>query len=164
MASSLDIFLWLLIIILFILSLLGVLIPLLPDTIPLWIAVFVSRFLEAAPELPGYFWGGLLGVSLLILVSDYFTGALFMKKYGGSNLIVVAAVVGLFLGPFVMGPPGILLGPFFLVFIIGCLQNSRQPGRNAKRALLSILAVFSSWTLKIILQLTLIVWFFYLVI
>ena len=51
--------------------------------------------------------------------------------------------MGLILGSLLLGPAGILFGPFLVVLMIGVIQNRKQIELNFKRTA-AILTVFSS--------------------
>ncbi|MFW6282328.1 MAG: DUF456 domain-containing protein [bacterium] len=154
-----NIILWIFIILLFLFSIIGVIIPFIPDTIPLWGGILLGFLLEPAPVLPTSFWIGMILLSLFILVSDYITSVFVVKKYGGSRLAILGSVAGLLIGPFIFGPPGIILGPLIVVFVIGLLEDKGSWQLSSKRALAVVAGIFSSYFIKICLQLVMIFWF-----
>ena len=159
-----NILLWISIFVLFIISLAGVVIPMVPDTIPLWLAFFIGAFLlTPSPTLPRSFWLGMTVISSFILISDYALGALFVNQFGRSRLVQIAAVVGLLLGPFLLGPAGLIVVPFLLVFIVGLLEKRGAWLLNLKRASAVLLSFFSSSLLKISFQVIMFSWFLWLV-
>ncbi|MFP4660920.1 MAG: DUF456 domain-containing protein [Halanaerobiales bacterium] len=153
---------WFIIIILFIGSLIGVILPFIPDTILLWIAYLIYEISVPGKALPFSFWSGMLLLSALILSSDFLANVYFVKKHGGSRLAMLGAAVGLILGTIFMGPIGILVGPFLLVFIIAYLEK-KDSNKAVKIGAATILAFFSSSIVKIFLQVIMIIWFLILV-
>ncbi|MFW6006497.1 MAG: DUF456 domain-containing protein [Halanaerobiales bacterium] len=153
---------WIIIFILFILSLMGVVVPVLPDTIFLWIAFGLSYFIEGVFPLPVSFWLGMGFITLLILGSDLISNIYITRKYGASRFAVLGSIVGLILGIIFLGPFGIILGPFFTVLLISYLE-SRDQEKAMKRAWGTVIAFFSSTVAKIILQLIMILWFILIV-
>lgn len=102
-------------------------------------------------------------LTALILVSDFLTNAYFVKKYGGSKLAMIGAVAGLIIGIIFLGPIGILVGPFIFVFVITLLEKKKGQ-RAFKIGIATILAIFSSTVVKIVLQVIMIVWFLIVVV
>ena len=159
-----NILIWIIILLLFIISLVGTVVPLIPYALPLWLAFFISRFFEPGIIFPMSFWMAMVLITVAIYGSDIISGSVLVKKYGGTKLDVLAIIIGLFIGPIILGPPGIILGPFLAVFLLGFWQNSHDLRGNLQRAGLALIAVFSGWVIKIALQLLMIFWFLYLII
>ena len=158
-----EILIWIIILLLCILSLIGVVVPVLPDTVFLWAAFLLSFFIEGVFPLPVSFWIGMGFITLLILGSDFISNAVLAKKYGASSWAVVGAVAGLILGIIIFGPLGIIVGPFLMVFIITFIE-SKDENQALKSAWGTVVAFFSSVVAKIILQLIMIIWYFLIVI
>lgn len=153
---------WVLISLLFAFSLIGVVIPFLPDTILLWVGFLIYQFIVSTTNLPFTFWSGMIILTILIISSDFMANAYFVKKHGGSKLAMAGAVAGLILGTIFLGPLGIIIGPFILVFIIAILEK-KNSNDAFKIGIATLLAFFSSSIAKILLQLLMILWFFIVV-
>lgn len=151
-------YLWIIMCILFLVSLIGVLIPFVPDTSPLWVAFFLFHFFGPG-SLPVIFWVSMVVITALILVADYFPSAYFVNKYGGSKLAVIGAGVGLIVGPIILGPAGVLVGPFAVVVVISLLEK-KKAFMALKIGTVTMVAIFSSAAVKFVLQLVMIIWFF----
>ncbi|MFW6287645.1 MAG: DUF456 domain-containing protein [bacterium] len=149
---------WFVISILFIASLIGVVLPFVPDTILLWVGYLIYELSVPGRILPFSFWSGMLILSALILSSDFLANAYFVKKHGGSRVAMFGAAVGLILGTIFWGPIGILLGPFLIVFIIAYIEK-KDSNKAVKVGAATILAFFSSSIVKIFLQVIMIIWF-----
>ncbi|MFW6035408.1 MAG: DUF456 domain-containing protein [Halothermotrichaceae bacterium] len=158
-----SIFLWIIISLLFIFSLIGVVIPVIPDTILLWVGFLIYEFFMSGTALPVLFWAGMLVLTILILASDFFANAYFVKKYGGSKLAVIAALIGLLTGTIFLGPAGIFIGPFVLVFITALLEK-KEGSQALKIGIATSIGIFSSTVAKIVLQTAMIIWFIIVVI
>ncbi|MFW6029566.1 MAG: DUF456 domain-containing protein [Halanaerobiales bacterium] len=150
---------WIIIIFLFILSLIGVILPVIPDTILLWIGLLLYQIAISEVSFSLNFWLTMVFITLLILASDFYTNVYFVRKYGGSKWSVLAATLGVIFGIFVLGPFGLILGPLILVFLVTYLE-SNDHDKAFKTATGTIFAFFSSAAIKIFLQLIMIVWFF----
>ncbi len=142
----------------FVSSLIGVVVPFIPDTILLWAGFLVYHFFGMGTGLPVSFWVAMVILTVLILSSDFVVNAYFVKKYGGSKFAMVGAVVGLILGTILLGPLGILIGPFIFGFIVSFLEK-RESNHAFRIGAATTFAVFSSAVVKIILQIAMIIWF-----
>ena len=158
-----PLYLWIISGFLFLLGLLGTLIPIVPPIIPLWAAFIIFEFFGGPGVLPLFFWLGILFLSLLILAADYFANAYFVKRHGGSRLAMLGAAVGLIIGMIFLGPIGVLIGPFVLTIIISLFEH-KNGSEALKIGLGTVSAFFSSFFVKIFLQLVMIIWFIFLVI
>ncbi|GAB7388654.1 DUF456 domain-containing protein [Bacillaceae bacterium] len=155
-----EIVLWSLVILLFLVSLAGVVVPFIPDTLPLWAGFLLYQFTLAQEGLPASFWWAMGIVTVMIIGADLLTNLVFVKKYGGSRWSLAAAAAGLFFAPFFLGPLGILVGPFLCVCAVEWLQH-RNGGRALKVAWGTLVALCSSTVAKLALQALMIAWFFW---
>jgi hypothetical protein len=95
----------------------------------LWAGFLVYHFFGIGTGLPVSFWIAMVILTVLILSADFLMNAYFVKKYGGSKLAMTGAVAGLILGTILLGPVGILVGPFVLAFVIAYLKRNQSRGR-----------------------------------
>lgn len=153
---------WTLVIVLFLTSLIGVVVPFIPDTLLLWAGVLLHRFALAAEGYPLLFWIGMAAATLLIIGADLLANLVFVKKYGGDKWTMLAAAAGLILAPFILGPLGVIIGPFAAVLLLEILR-SQKTGDALKAAMGTVVAWLSSAFVKIVLQLVMIVWFFIMI-
>ncbi|GAA4701578.1 DUF456 domain-containing protein [Brevibacillus fulvus] len=157
-----EFILWCIVIALFFLSLAGVFLPFLPDTILLWAGFLLYHFALADPGagLPAAFWWGMAIFSILLFAADFLTNLYFVKKYGGSRLSSWGAVAGVILGIFLFPPFGMILLPFLIVIGIE-MWVQKQPFEKAlKVGVGSLIAFLGSAVVKVAIQLLMIVWFF----
>ncbi|MBP1933673.1 DUF456 domain-containing protein [Ammoniphilus resinae] len=159
-----DILFWSIIILLFIASMVGIFVPVIPDALFVWGGFLIYQFLLAdqGHGLPASFWWGMAILTILLLVSDFLTNMVFVKKYGGSKWGMAASVAGLLIGPFVMGPIGLLLGPFIFVLLVEWARN-QDFSLAFKVGIGSMVAFFGSALVKLGVQAIMIVWFFLVV-
>jgi len=156
---------WILIIILFIVSLVGVFIPMIPDIIPVWVAVIIYQYGPFPFNLPTIFWIVLVIVTIITVLSDFLANAIAVKKSGGSNVSVIAALIGLAIGLVIFGPLGIIIGPFAAIFLAE-YYRSQQKNYNEplKIAFSTVFAFVGSGVVKFFLLTIVIIWFLILAI
>lgn len=157
-----EILLWILIVALFGLSIAGIFLPVLPDTILLWGGFLLYHFFLAAPDagLPSSFWWGMAVLSVLLYGADLLTNVYFVKKYGGSKWASLAAVVGLVMGIFLFPPFGMLILPFLFVVLVEAVFQQQPLEKAVKVGFGSLVAFLGSAAMKVVLQLVMIIWFF----
>ncbi len=145
--------------ILFLLGLLGTVIPLLPGAPIIWFGMLIYGFITNFMFLS---WKFLLFqgiIVLIILLIDYISGAWGAERYGGSRASIYGSILGGFLGIFLFGPLGIVLGPF-----IGAILMELLKGQSFEKSLQigwgTIIGFFGGTLLKFVLEIIMIVWFF----
>ncbi|AWX56687.1 DUF456 domain-containing protein [Brevibacillus brevis] len=157
-----EIFLWVVVVLLFLLSIAGIFLPVLPDTILLWAGFLLYHFFIADPGagLPASFWWGMVVLSILLYGADLLTNMYFVKRYGGSKWSSIAAAVGIILGIFVFPPFGMLILPFVFVVLVELMVQKQSMERAVKAGVGSLIGFLGSAVVKVILQVTMIIWFF----
>ena len=157
-----EFILWIIIAALFVLSIAGIFLPVIPDTILLWAGFLLYHFFVAEPGtgLPASFWWGMAGLSVLLYGSDLLTNMYFVKRYGGSKGSSLAAAAGIVLGIFVLPPFGMIILPFLFVVLVELLVKNQPIERAVRAGLGSLVGFLSSVVVKVVLQLVMIIWFF----
>ncbi|KFZ39884.1 MULTISPECIES: DUF456 domain-containing protein [Thermoactinomyces] len=157
-----DMLWWAIIILLFILAYVGLVAPALPDA-PLMIAGFaVYHFLIDSEPLGFGFWITTLILAILLILVDYFSSSVAVKKYGGNAASVTAAIVGVVLFPFIMGPVGVIVGPFLCVFVLELLLK-KSFSKALYIAYGTLVGFLGGILMKLIVMTGLIIWFLVLV-
>ena len=112
-----------------IVGLLGAIIPILPGTILSYVGLICTYFTSTSTLSQGqlWLWGTISAIAILL---DYILPGYFSKMFGGSRAGVVGATVGVIAGMFLLGPLGIILGPFAGA-VIGEMLNQNQPIEKA---------------------------------
>lgn len=157
-----EIILWVIIVALFALSIAGIFLPVIPDTILLWAGFLLYHFFVADPGagLPASFWWGMGGLSILLYGADLLTNMYFVKRYGGSKWSSFAAAAGIVLGIFVIPPIGMIVLPFLFVVLVELLVQKQSMERAVRAGFGSLVGFLGSAVVKVVLQLVMIIWFF----
>ncbi|KAA0549400.1 DUF456 family protein [Bacillus sp. BGMRC 2118] len=156
-----EILYWLIIIVLFALAFIGLIYPIIPGLLFLVLGYIAYGLFFTFDSLSIFFWviQGLFIV--LLLVADYLGNILGVKKFGGSKVAEWGSTIGLLIGPFVIPFAGIILGPF-LGAILAELIFKRKPIKEAfKVGVGSVLGFLSSTVVKFIIQIVMIIHFFF---
>lgn len=147
-------------VILFILGLVGTILPLLPGSPLILAGMVVYGAIAGFDKLSTEFFV-VQGIALaLTFAIDYAGTAIGAKKYGGSSAAALGAALGLLVGPFVLSLPGIVLGPF-----AGALAAEVLRGRDfqsaARAAFGTLIGLIGSTILKLVIEIGMIAWFFW---
>lgn len=154
---------WTIIIILFLTGIIGAIIPIIPDMLPIWLGVIVFKVSPLPGEFSTAFWLVLIVITIFNIMADFFSNAYFVRKAGGSRKTTLAAVVGLIIGMIFLPPIGIILGPFTAVLAVE-LYYRNDLEQAFKIALATFTAILGSGIVKVILQFVIIFWFFFKII
>lgn len=153
-----DILLWVLVIGLFSLSFIGLIIPIIPSSIALWIGFIIYHFFINDLELTLSFWILMIIFTIVLTVADIFSNKYFVNRFGGSKKGEYTAMLALIIGAFVWPPFGIVIVPFIAVFIVELIQEKTL--KEAFYASLGSLIGFVSGTaIKVIIQILMVLTF-----
>lgn len=145
-----------LVVLLFVIGMIGTVYPVLPGVFAIYAAFFVHGFLISFEKFGFWFWFIQTIILVGLLIADYAVGAIGVKKFGGSKASIIGSTIGIIIGPFVIPAFGLILGPF-----IGAVVGELIMGTKFKKSLLigwgSLVGLFSSIVVKIILQLIMII-------
>lgn len=150
---------WILVIALFIIGMAGAVYPVLPGVLAVYFAFFVYGWFFSFEPFGWLFWTIQTLIVVALLIADYAVGAWGVKKFGGSKLSVWLSTVGIIVGPFLIPAFGLILGPL-LGAMIGELIRGESPKQAFKVGVGSVVGLFSSIVVKIVLQLAMIIIFF----
>ncbi|MCF3944605.1 DUF456 domain-containing protein [Oceanobacillus alkalisoli] len=160
---GLEIILWIVIVLLFIGSFVGIVFPIIPSVLFIWLGFIVFQFGIDSRELNTLFWLAMILLTILLISSDIIANSYFVKRFGGSKAGEWAAAVAVIIGSFITPPFGIIYVPFLVVFIVEMLMKRTM--KEAFRASIGSLLGFLGGTFaKITLQFVMIAWFFILII
>ena len=99
-------------IILFIIGMIGTLLPILPGAALVYIGMLVYGLMTKFETLSLYFFILQALVLIVTFLVDYISTAASTKRFGGSKQAAFGAVIGTIFGLVILGPLGIILGPF----------------------------------------------------
>jgi uncharacterized protein YqgC (DUF456 family) len=149
---------WVLVILLFAVGMAGTVYPVLPGALAVYGAYFVYGFFFGWDSFGLWFWTIQTLIVAVIFAADYAVSALGVKRFGGSRASIVGSTIGIVIGPFVIPAFGLIIGPF-----VGAVLGEMLTGTKWKPALKvgvgSLVGLFSSIVVKVVLQLTMIVVF-----
>lgn len=163
MINILDIILWMIIIGSFILSFVGLVYPIIPSVLMIWIGIVLYHFGLQPEALSWIAWLTFGLLTVLIFLADYLVNLHFVKKAGGSAWGKSAATIGLIVGSFVIPPFGVIVVPFALV-LLAEMMHQRTFESSLKVASATLIGFLSSTFAKAIIQLIMIFVFFFAVI
>lgn len=150
---------WLLIIIMFVIAFIGLIKPIIPSVLFLWIGYFIYHFAIDSSKLSWVFWTVMILFTVFMILSDIIMNSYFVKKFGGSKLGETMAAVGGIIGCFVFPPFGIIIVPFILVFVSEIIQKSDiSAALNASIG--SLLGFLTSTIAKALIMIVMVIWFF----
>ncbi|WP_251943340.1 DUF456 domain-containing protein [Staphylococcus sp. Marseille-Q5304] len=151
--------LWILIIVAFILAFVGLIKPIIPSVLVLWIGFLIYQFGFQTGNLSWVFYVSMVLFTLFIIVADFLMNKYFVNKFGGSKMSEYAALIGVIIGCFLLPPFGIIIFPFIAVFIVEFMQQ-QDVSRALKASYGSIVAFLASSIAQAIIMFIMVVWFF----
>lgn len=153
-----DILGWLLIVVLFIVGMAGAIYPILPGALAIYAAYFVYGWFFSFEPFGFWFWTIQTVIVVILFVADYAVNAWGVKKFGGSKASIIGSTIGILIGPFVIPAFGLIIGPFAGA-VLGELIHGSSIDRSLKVGWGSLVGLFSSTIVKILLQGTMIILF-----
>lgn len=150
---------WIITIVLFVVGMAGAILPILPGAVAILLGFVVYGLFLGFEPFGFWFWFIQVTIVAVITIADYAVGAWGVKKYGGSRASVIGSMIGIIAGPFVIPVAGLILGPFLGAFL-GELIAGSDAEKSLKVGWGSIVGLFSSTVVKLVLQLIMIVLFF----
>lgn len=154
----LDILAWIIVVVLFIIGMAGAVFPILPGALAIYAAFFVYGFMISFEPFGWLFWTIQTLIVAVLFLADYAVNAWGVKRYGGSRASVVGSTIGVLVGPFVIPAFGLVIGPFAGA-VIGELLTGSDLDRSVKVGWGSLVGLFTSVVVKIVLQAVMILLF-----
>ncbi len=147
-----DIFLLILGFLFILLGIIGSFLPVLPGPITGWVGLLILHLTAIIP-MNWTFLGITLAIAIFIWGIDYVIPAWGTKKFGGTKYGIWGSVIGLILGLILLGPFGVIIGPFVGAFIGEIIYDSKDGKRALKAAFGSFVGFMLSTGLKFITSL-----------
>jgi uncharacterized protein len=146
-------------IILFIVGLLGTVLPMLPGPILVYGGMVIYGIMTDFESLPMSFFIVQTIILLIIFATDYISSAIGANLSGGSKQASIGAVVGTVIAIFFLGPLGLVIGPLLGATVVEILR-----GVNFKRAVRigfgTLLGTLGGTLFKLLSELAMIGYFF----
>lgn len=136
----------------------GSVVPGLPGTILVWLSLLLLHF-SGYGTFPIPFLVITALITIATIVMDYIVPAMGAKRFGGSKKGEWGATIGIFAGVFIMGPFGVIIGPFLGAFVGEIIHDSRDTTRALKAAWGSFVGFLLSTGIKLVVSLVF-AWFF----
>ncbi|WP_026908622.1 DUF456 domain-containing protein [Paucisalibacillus globulus] len=155
-----DIIIWIIIVALFVVSFIGVIYPIIPSVLLIWIGFLLYQFGINGDELGFFFWTIMVVFTVILFVADILANSFFVKKFGGSKWGERGAAIAVIVGSFIIPPFGIIIIPFITVLIIEMLQK-RTIQEALKASIGSLLGFLSGTFAKVIIQIVMIILFIF---
>ena len=143
----------------FTVGVLGTVLPALPGATLIWLGMLVYGFFVKFQNLPWTFYAGQGLAVLLIFLVDYLAGIWGVRRYGGSREAVWGSVLGGLLGVLLLGPFGLIFGPF-IGAVAGELYRRSPLDKAFKVGFGTIIGFFGGTILKLVVEAVMITWFF----
>ncbi|MBD2868092.1 DUF456 domain-containing protein [Paenibacillus arenilitoris] len=153
-----DILGWALIVLLFAIGMAGAVYPILPGALAIYAAFFVYGFFFSFGEFGIWFWLIQTIIVIVLFIADYAVSAWGVKRFGGSKASIVGSTIGIIIGPFVIPAFGLIIGPFAGA-VIGEMIAGSNMEKSLKVGVGSVVGLFTSVVVKVILQLIMIALF-----
>lgn len=145
--------------VLFTVGVIGTVLPALPGAPLIWLGMLIYGFFVKFNNLPWtFFLGQGLAVALVFLI-DYLAGIWGVKRYGGSRAAVWGSVLGGLLGVLLLGPFGLIFGPF-IGAVAGELYQKSPLDRAFQVGTGTLIGFLGGTVLKLAVEILMIVWFF----
>jgi len=154
----LDIIAWILIVVLFLVGMAGTVYPILPGVLAIYAAFFVYGFMISFEPFGWVFWTIQTLILAVLFIADYAVSAWGVKRFGGSRASVIGSTIGIIVGPFVIPAFGLIIGPFAGA-VIGELLAGANIGKSMKVGWGSLVGLFTSVVVKVVLQAVMIILF-----
>ncbi len=142
----------------FIASLIGTVLPIIPEAPLIVVGMVIYGFIAGFDDLGIYFFIGQTILALSIIGVDYLTTAIGSRYFGGSKAAMWGSALGLLVG-LLFFPIGLLIGPFLGAALADYIfrGNTDQAIRSGVGASLGF---WSALPIKLILKGIMVVWFF----
>lgn len=156
--ESVTVLLWIVVVVLLVLGFAGLVVPVLPDALLLLVAFLVYHFFINGDVLSASFWWTAAILTVVVIAVDYVASGLGAQKYGASKWSVASAALGVVIFPLILGPIGLIVGPFLAVVVTELLLRKTLVD-SLKIGLGTIAGFLGGIFVKGLIMCALVVWF-----
>ncbi len=143
---------WIIIILLFIISFIGLVYPIIPSAVFLFGGIILYGLLFSFTPFNWLFWTIQVLLLLLLFIADYVANLIGVKKFGGSKAGIWGSTIGIIVGPFIIPVVGILIGPFLGAIIAELAVNKKEWKQAVRIGVGSVIGFISSVVTKGLIQ------------
>lgn len=143
----------------FTVGIIGTVLPMLPGAPLIWLGMLIYGVFVKFNNLTLLFFVGQgLAVALVFLI-DYLAGVVGAKHYGGSKAAIWGSVLGGLLGTLLLGPFGLIIGPF-IGAIMGEFYRNSDLNKAFQVGIGTLIGFLGGTVLKLTVEVIMIIWFF----
>lgn len=154
-----EIVYWSLISIMFIISFIGLVYPIIPSMLFILAGFILYGVFFSFNEFNWLFWSIQILFVILLFSADYLANLLGVKKYGGSKAGIWGSTIGLLVGPFIIPVLGIIIGPFLGAVLAELIIHRKNLKESLKIGVGSVIGFISSVITKAVIQAIMIIYF-----
>lgn len=158
-----EILYWAIIIVLFIISFIGLVYPIIPSVLFVIGGILAYGLFFTFEPFNWLFWIIQALFVIMLFGADYVSNLIGVKKFGGSKAGVWGSTIGLLIGPFVIPVVGIILGPFIGAVLAELLVHRVGIVEAFKIGFGSVIGFITSVVAKFIIQAFMVVYFLIIV-
>lgn len=137
----------------------GTFLPVLPGAPLIWLGMLLYGLITGFEKLTAAFFVGQAMAVALVFFIDYAANVWGVKKYGGSSAATWGSLAGLVLGIVLLGPLGIVFGPF-VGAVAGDLVAQKPLFSAVRSGVGTIIGMIGGLAFKLVVEAGMIIWFF----
>ena len=153
-----DLFLLILGLLFCLIGIIGSFLPIIPGPVTSWLGILLIN-LTSAVEFNLNFVLITFTVALSVGILDYIIPILGVKKLGGSRSGQIGTTVGLIVALVILGPIGIIIGPF-MGALLGEMSTNKSFQNSLKPAFGSFIGVIAGSVIKFLISLSFLFFYF----
>ncbi|MGO0123292.1 DUF456 domain-containing protein [Desulfothermobacter acidiphilus] len=150
---------WIVAVLFFLAGLVGILFPVLPGVPLVFLGILAFGLLTGWHNFTWYFCLAQAVFVAAAFLIDYLATAWGVRRQGGSRLAAWGSVLGLLAGVLLLGPLGIVVGPFLGAFLAELLPSRGDVYRALRVGWGSLVGLLGGTLIKLLLAATMIGWF-----
>lgn len=154
---------WILIIASFIVAFVGLIYPIIPAVLFIFLGFIIYGLFYKFSDLPWWFWVIEILLTVLLFSADTLSNIVGVKGFGGTDAGIWGSTIGLLVGPFVIPFAGIILGPFLGAVIAELIFSRSSVVNSLKAGVGSLVGFLTSIVTKGIIQVIMIIIFIFVV-